>query len=81
MIAKKVFVMVKEIKITSNEQVERINALASKAPYEVWLSNGTVMLDARSLLGLFALVGKRVNVVAEDDVNPSVFSHMVEKMA
>lgn len=39
------------------------------------------MLDARSLLGLMALVGQRVHVVAEDDVDPKRFSRLVEKMA
>jgi len=73
--------MTKSIQITDNRQVERISDLASKAPYEVWLSDDTVMLDARSLLGLFALVGKRVNVVAEDDVNPRAFERLVKKMA
>ena len=72
--------MTRAINITSNEQVERISDLASRAPYEVWLSSGTVMLDARSLLGLFALVGKRVNVVAEDNVNPRAFAKLVSKM-
>ena len=46
--------MTKTIEITSKSQVEKINQLASKAPYEVWLSADAVMLDARSLLGLFA---------------------------
>ena len=73
--------MVKAIDITSKQQVERINELACAAPYEVWLSDGTIMLDARSLLGLFALVGKQVNVVAEDDINPRAFNRLVKKMA
>lgn len=72
--------MVKSIEITNNQQVQRISDLASKAPYEVWLSEGSVMLDARSLLSLFALVGKRVNVVVEDGVNPREFSKLVSKM-
>lgn len=73
--------MVKSINITSKKQVERISDLASKAPYEIWLSDGAVMLDARSILGLFALVGKRVNVVAGDRVNPASFEKLVNKMA
>ena len=58
------------IEIKTPEQAEKINLLASKAPYEVWLSTDTVMLDARSLLGLLSLVGQRVRVVAEDNVSP-----------
>lgn len=55
--------------------------LACKAPYEVWLSTDTVMLDARSLLGLMSLIGQRVHVVAEDYVNPRSFGKLVQKMA
>ena len=58
--------MTKVIDIKDQAQVEKINALACKTPYEVWLSTDTLMLDARSLLGLFALIGKRARVVAED---------------
>jgi len=73
--------MIKEIEIKSEEQVEKINKLACDAPYEVWLSSGSVMLDARSLLGLFALVGKKAHVVVEDDVAPRSFQRLVAKMA
>lgn len=72
--------MTKEIEIKNAEQVRRISQLASKAPYEVWLSTDTLMLDARSLLGLFALIGQRARVVAEDDVNPKRFDRLVDKM-
>lgn len=73
--------MVKEIEIKDRSQVEKINRLACETPYEVWLSSGAIMLDARSLLGLFALMGKKVRVVAEDDVNSEAFSKLVAKMA
>ena len=73
--------MTKTIEITSKSQVEKINQLASKAPYEVWLSADAVMLDARSLLGLFALVGKKARVVVEDTVDPKAFGKLVDKMA
>ena len=73
--------MTKTIDIKSRDQVQRISNLASEMPYEVWLSTDTVMLDARSLLGLFSLVGHKARVVVEDDVNPKSFSKLVEKMA
>ncbi|WP_298020389.1 hypothetical protein [uncultured Dysosmobacter sp.] len=72
--------MVREIDIKSKEQAEKINQLACRAPYEVWVSTDTVMLDARSLLGLLALVGQKAHVVAEDDVNPIAFGKLVSKM-
>ena len=73
--------MTKVIDIKTKEQAEKISDLASKAPYEVWLSTDTVMLAARSLLGIRSLVGKRASVVAEDNVNPRSFSKLVDKMA
>ena len=73
--------MTKVIEIKTKDQAMKINELASQAPYEVWLSTDTVMLDARSLLGILSLVGKRACVVAEDDVNPRSFSKLVDKMA
>lgn len=72
--------MTKELTIRDSAQVMRINRLASDAPYEVWLSTDIVMLDARSLLGLYTLVGKKVRVVAEDNVDPKRFAKLVSKM-
>jgi len=72
--------MVKEIEIKNADQVVQINALATEAPYEVWLATPTVMLDARSLMGLFTLVGQKAKVVVEDDVNPKSFNRLVERM-
>lgn len=73
--------MTREIDIKSEEQINRINRLACQAPYEVWLSTDTVMLDARSLLGLHALVGKHAKVVTEDDINPRAVDRLVAKMS
>ena len=73
--------MVKKLDIKSKEQVEKISDLACHTPYEVWLSTDTVMLDARSLLGLFALIGKKAKVVVDDGVSPRSFQHMVAKMS
>lgn len=79
-IAKGGVVMIKEIEIKDQAQVQKINRLASSAPYDVWLHSETVMLDARSLLGLYALIGKRVRVVAEDNVDPKQFGKLVDRM-
>ena len=73
--------MYREIEIKDEAQVEKINRLACETPYEVWLYDGTVMLDARSLLGLYVLVGKRAKVVTEDNVNPRQLTRLVAKMA
>lgn len=73
--------MTRDLDIKSKDQVEKINRLACEAPYEVWLYADTMMLDARSLLGLYALVGKHAKVVTEDDVDPRQLTRLVSKMA
>ena len=73
--------MYREIEIKDEAQVEKINQLACETPYEVWLSAGDIMLDARSLLGLFALIGQKAHVVVEDYVTPRSFQKLVTKMA
>ena len=73
--------MVKKLDIKDRDQVEKINDLALHTPYEVWLSTDTVMLDARSLLGLFGLVGQRAKVVTEDGLAPRTLDRLVKKMA
>lgn len=72
--------MTKAMKIKDAAQVEKINRLACGAPYEVYLQTETVILDARSLLALYALVGQTVYVVAEDHVNPCHFGRLVSEM-
>ena len=73
--------MTRNIDIKSEEQITRINRLACEAPYEVWLSTETMMLDARSLLSLYALVGQRAKVVTEDGLAPRTLDRLVKKMA
>lgn len=73
--------MLKEIEIKNEAQVERINRLACQAPYEVWLFTRDMMLDARSLLGLYALIGQQAKVVTEDGLDPRMVNRLVEKMS
>ena len=73
--------MLREIEIKNEAQVEKINRLACEAPYEVWLFTKDMMLDARSLLGLFGLVGQRAKVVTEDGLAPRTLDRLVKKMA
>ena len=72
--------MTEKLEIRSRDQVERINRLARGAQYEVWLSNDEVMLNARSLLSLYTLIGQQVNVVTADTVSPAALDHLVARM-
>ena len=73
--------MIKELRIKDAAQVEKICRLACSAPYEIYLHTDTAMLDARSLLGLYALVGQRAKVVTEDSLDPKMVDRLVEKMS
>ena len=72
--------MILPIHIDSRERVNKINNVACNAPFEIWLSSPTVMLDARSLLGLYSLIGQDVYVVVEDNIDPDRFVKVVNKM-
>jgi len=68
------------IKIETTEKVQRICELATYSPYEVWLSVDGENLDARSILGLFSLVGKEAYVVVEDDVDRDSFNKLMDQI-
>lgn len=72
--------MVMELDIKTPAQVQKISELASQEPYPISLSTNTVILDARSLLGLYALIGQRAKVVAGDHADPVRFRKVVKKM-
>jgi len=73
--------MVMDINIKSTSDVERLNAVASKTPDVLWVhsNDGMTMVDARSLLGLFALIGKPCKLVAEDSTNYKILARVARK--
>ena len=73
-------IMVKEIEIKTPAQVQKLSELASQEPYDVSLVTSTVVLDARSLLGLYSLIGQRVTVAADDHADPKRFGKFVSKI-
>lgn len=74
-------VLTRELTIRDASHVRRINAAACMTPIDVWAHGDTLMLDAKSLLGLYALVGQRVHIVVEDSVSPRTFDRLMHKMA
>ena len=72
--------MVYPIQIESTEDALRICKEAAAADLGVTISCGSVILDPRSILGLLALIGKRVLLVAPDHSNPNEFRHLIEKI-
>lgn len=73
--------MYKNVLLKTKEDIQRLSDLVCNQPYEVYVhsNDDTLMIDARSILALFALVGKRCRVVVEDYVDPKAFSKFINK--
>lgn len=72
--------MVKLVSINSKEDVQRINRIACEQPFDMSLSSGSMIVDAKSLLALFNFVGKKTYIIAPDDINPNYFNKIIKRM-
>lgn len=72
--------MERQIRIETKEKAQRICELATCSPFEIWLSSNDENLDARSILGLFSLMGKEVRVVVQDDVDRDSFNALLDQI-
>ena len=59
--------------------VKKINEAAIKEDFDVKVSCGSVIVDAKSFLALLTLIGKNVNLVTSDSVNPKEFLSFARK--
>lgn len=65
--------MIQPIIFHTKEDLYRFSELASKQEFNVYISTPAGQLDAKSLLALFTILGKEVNVVAPDHVDANKF--------
>lgn len=72
--------MVIKVKINTKEDVYNLNIIACQQPYDMFVSYGHDIYDAKSLIALYTLIGKEVNIVAPDRVDPTEFANVVKKM-
>jgi hypothetical protein len=71
--------MVQPVKFESKEDLYRFSELASKEDFNIYISTPHGQLDAKSLLALFTILGKDVNIVAPDHANAEKFRAFLEK--
>jgi hypothetical protein len=69
-----------KIQMNTNEDVMRVSREAALSGIEMTVSKGHVIIDPRSVLGLFGLVGETVTLVAPDDVDHVKFGKIVKRM-
>jgi hypothetical protein len=71
--------MIQPVVFNSKEELYRFSELASKQDFNVYISTQYGQLDAKSLLALFTILGKEVNIVAPDHASADKFYAFLEK--
>ena len=71
--------MVRPVKFDTKEDLYRFSELASQQDFGVYISTSYGQLDAKSLLALFTIMGKEVNVVAPDHADAAAFQAFLDK--
>ncbi|MDF2613929.1 MAG: hypothetical protein K0S71_1715 [Clostridia bacterium] len=62
--------MKKPIKVKNIENIQKINQVVSKYPFDIWIHSKSGMVDAKSILGIFALsLNEELFLVTDDEVD------------
>ena len=72
--------MIYPYKISSKEDLMRLSELACKEDFPIFISTQYGQIDARSLLGLFTVMGQDINLVAPDHSCAEEFSRFISKL-
>lgn len=69
------------IKIENIHGAKTIVEWATKQPFEVYLSTGAnVMINAKSTLGTYAMIGKEIRLVVGDHVSEHEFTTALQEL-
>lgn len=74
------FLLTREILIRDASHAQLVNQMACQMPFDVWAHGENHMADAKSLLSLYVLVGKRVHIVVEDCIGAKRLDRLVRAM-
>lgn len=67
------------IKINNSEDAQKLNKIAEKYPFDIWVHGKSGYADAKSLLGLMLLtIEKDLKLVVDDDVDVKRFRQDIE---
>ena len=62
--------MTRGIRVKNTDDIQKINRIVTKYPYDIWIHGKSGMVDAKSLLGMFLLsLNEPPQIVLEDDVD------------
>ena len=65
--------MIQSVKFETKEDLYRFSDLASQQDFNIYISTPYGQLDAKSILALFTILGKDVNIVAPDHARVDEF--------
>ena len=72
--------MTRKLLIRDADHVRHVNDIACRQNFDVWAHGENMMLDAKSLLGLYALAGQTVHIVVEDSISDKTLDRLVAAM-
>lgn len=75
-----ILTMIQTVQLNNIEEIQRLNQVATTQEYDLFVHSGNVMVDAKSLLALFALLGRQVSLVASDEICPKHFVKTIKRM-
>ena len=71
--------MVTLVKFETKEDLFRFSELASKQDFNIYIGTEYGQLDAKSLLALFTILGREVNIVAPDHASADKFIKFLDE--
>lgn len=71
--------MVTPVKFETKEDLFRFSELASKQDFNIYIGTEYGQLDAKSLLALFTILGREVNIVAPDHASADKFIKFLDE--
>ena len=71
--------MVTPVKFETKEDLLRFSELASKQDFNIYIGTEYGQLDAKSLLALFTILGREVNIVAPDHISADKFIKFLDE--
>lgn len=66
--------------INSIGDVKRVSEVASRQMFDIFLHTEDTLVDAKTNLALYTLVGKDVDIVVEDNINEKIVKKVVNEM-
>ena len=72
--------MVYPYKVETRDDIVKLSELACKEDFPVYISTPYGQIDARSLLGLFTILGQDIHLVAPDHASAKDFYKFLDKL-